>query len=418
MNKLPPISQKIRKIYASGAIALLLFYSIVFNIALLFSEDSANIERLKALGPFHFERFQQGQQGIIEVDPLLTIYDSYHLLPARVKPRISPDWLGETSFFYEDEVELNVFAARYQTAAGQKTFYAIESIGAVDDVDDVKIAMLEASIFLAGLLIVLIIAGFILHTIKQVTQPFIALSHQLDSDLSSDCIQLKLDGTTTLESQLTLDAVNKYRARIHQSIIREKNFTRYVSHELRTPMTVIQGCVSILRKEDLAVVQNQCSRINLALSDMGQLIKTFLLLARNSELEEASIEINETLLQQTLAPLQDAAIANQVELQIELLQDFQLHAEPLLLAVLIQNIVSNSVSCSENGRVSLFLSRDKLEVIDNGVGLDAKPRGYEGFGIGLQIVEDICRRYQWRFALKNNQTQGCTASVHFNPGNP
>ena len=42
----------------------------------------------------------------------------------------------------------------------------------------------------------------------------------------------------------------------------------------------------------------------------------------------------------------------------------------------------------------VFVSEKMVEIIDNGVGLNEKPRGYEGFGIGLQIVNDICQRYQ------------------------
>lgn len=52
-------------------------------------------------------------------------------------------------------------------------------------------------------------------------------------------------------------------------------------------------------------------------------------------------------------------------------------------------------------------------MIDTGIGLDNKPRGYEGFGIGLTIVKDICNKYAWQFSLENNKTQGCIASVKF-----
>ena len=62
---------------------------------------------------------------------------------------------------------------------------------------------------------------------------------------------------------------------------------------------------------------------------------------------------------------------------------------------------------------TVFVSEKMVEIIDNGAGLNEKPRGYEGFGIGLQIVNDICQRYQWQFSLNNNANGGCTARVLF-----
>jgi len=52
-------------------------------------------------------------------------------------------------------------------------------------------------------------------------------------------------------------------------------------------------------------------------------------------------------------------------------------------------------------------------VIDTGVGLGEKARGYEGFGIGLLLVHDICNKYNWRFSLQNNEDAGCCASILF-----
>ena len=81
--------------------------------------------------------------------------------------------------------------------------------------------------------------------------------------------------------------------------------------------------------------------------------------------------------------------------------------------IYLKNLLKNAINCSVEGKVDLFISPEGVEVIDNGVGLDAKPRGYEGFGIGLNIVRDICEKYHWQFTIKNNVGDGCTATVIF-----
>ena len=83
------------------------------------------------------------------------------------------------------------------------------------------------------------------------------------------------------------------------------------------------------------------------------------------------------------------------------------------MTVVLQNLLKNAIACSENGRVTLLVNEYQIEVIDDGLGLDTKPRGYEGFGIGLVLVRDICRKYNWQFSLENNLGKGCTAKVAF-----
>jgi signal transduction histidine kinase len=138
--------------------------------------------------------------------------------------------------------------------------------------------------------------------------------------------------------------------------------------------------------------------------------------------------IDDTWLREITDELSEQITANQVSFAIDLQSTFSIDANPKLFKVLIQNLINNAVACSFQGKVTLQVNTDKLEVIDSGVGLDAKPRGYEGFGIGLVLVEDICRKYGWHFSLVNNSSMldktlveemkaeefaGCRASVTF-----
>ncbi|MEM0911886.1 MAG: ATP-binding protein, partial [Pseudomonadota bacterium] len=88
-------------------------------------------------------------------------------------------------------------------------------------------------------------------------------------------------------------------------------------------------------------------------------------------------------------------------------------ANTLLLSAVIKNLLINAFGCSVNGEVSLTIDERSIQVIDNGIGLGAKPRGYEGFGVGLILVEDICKKYGWKFTLTENKGKGCTARVVF-----
>lgn len=86
------------------------------------------------------------------------------------------------------------------------------------------------------------------------------------------------------------------------------------------------------------------NRIDNAVLEMEQLVHTFLLMARNEDDENISVDISEKTIQKIIRDFEPTIQANQVNFHQELQCDFRLNAQP---------------------------------------------RGYEGFGIGLNIVRDI-----------------------------
>jgi signal transduction histidine kinase len=136
-------------------------------------------------------------------------------------------------------------------------------------------------------------------------------------------------------------------------------------------------------------------------------------MARNEDDGLINVTVSDDFIKEIVKDFEATIKANNVLFHQELQCDFDLSVQPLLFSAVIKNLLKNAINCSIDGNVSLFISPQRIDVIDNGIGLEAQPRGYEGFGIGLNIVRDICEKYQWQFSIKNNQTYGCTASVIF-----
>jgi signal transduction histidine kinase len=183
-------------------------------------------------------------------------------------------------------------------------------------------------------------------------------------------------------------------------------------------MTVIKGTLSILNRQNNQMIEKQTLRIKQAVIDMEQLTNTFLLLARNDEQLATPFTVDEAYITLQMSDVEHLLRANNTQFNLQLQQPINMIAEPVLFNVLIKNLLINAINCTFEGRVSLFIDNSQLNVIDSGIGLDNKPRGYEGFGIGLIIVKDICEKYNWQFELNNNVTQGCTASVKFQAPGP
>lgn len=416
MTKHRPISQMISRVYYIGGVALLLLYSLVFNTAVVLTENLQSERRLEIVAPYHFQHYEQGKTGPIKISSIETIYDDINLLPIPLQRRINEGLDGAESFHLEEHLDISeyvVFATQVVTPTGKKTVYAVETPDAVEW-DDLNFFAVEVAVFVLGFLVLLVIAGFIVRAASKISEPFIQLASRLESITESDFGLIEMDNITSIELEQTLTSLNNYRTRIRELLAREKSFTRYVSHELRTPMTVVKGALSILRKQDNDKALKQADRIHQAIEQMEQLTQTFLLLARNEDRANPKVEVNNELIEKLKNDIQNKAEVNQTQVEFDLDKDFVLAAEPLLLYSAIHNILLNAVNSTLQGQVQVSIEQSGVQVIDNGVGLKATVRGYDGFGVGLLLVKDICQKYNWQFELiDNTDTKGCCAKINF-----
>jgi len=405
-----PISRKITKIFITGAAILLIFYTVVVENIVLYTENYNSERRLNIVAPFHLKYVQRHDKPqVIVIDPLIKVYSHYYLLPDFVKQQIDSQWLGTTRFVLSNNDEYGVFASMLKTG---RIVYAVEQTTQIEWGDG-EFIIVEVALFVFGLCLFLITAGFIINMSNRIAKPFTSLAIQLQDETDEQLSAINVDGELSQELTQTLEGINFSRARIKEALLREQSFTRYVSHELRTPMTVIKGCLSLLRRHNDPSVDKQVVRINNALNDMEQLTQTFLLLARDTQQTPNTITIDEDYLGNILDSIDKRVQSNNVLFEHELLQTVSLNAEPILVTSLLTNLLFNAINCSIDGHVKLTITSDSIQVIDDGVGLNKKARGYDGFGIGLNVVNDICQKYHWQFSLTNNATQGCCALVTF-----
>lgn len=404
-------SSKIIRIYLIGASILLGFYMFAFHSGTMLTENAVMERRINMVADFHFARFQQGEQGAIAIDPLLTIYDDYHQLPNHIRSEIGPGWTGSTQVLLEDDSEFQVLAARLQSNS-TKTVYAVEYTNAVEW-NDTRLIFIELTIALIGLVVFLLTALYMVKAARHIALPFLHLSQTLETDTLCNFEQIHPVGEKSRELLQIIKGLNTYRSGLAIQLEREKSFTRYVSHELRTPMMIIKGAISNLRQQSGGVESKAMKKIEKATEQMQALTQTFLMLAREEAPQSETTDIDTLFVTQIQMELEDTICANEINFQWHLESVVSLSAQPLLIKAVILNLLKNAFACSVQGHVSLVIRKHGIEVIDDGVGLDAKTRSYEGFGIGLVLVTDICKKYDWRFSLKNNDGKGCTATLAF-----
>nr|MDC2855141.1 hypothetical protein [Ningiella sp. W23] len=96
MFKSKPISQIIIKVYLLGALILLAFYGCLFYYTVLYTENQASEQRLALKAPYHLKLFQKSENTKIKIDPILTIYNTYEILPKKLKIKLTPTgWVSK-----------------------------------------------------------------------------------------------------------------------------------------------------------------------------------------------------------------------------------------------------------------------------------------------------------------------------------
>ncbi|ALU45175.1 sensor histidine kinase [Pseudoalteromonas rubra] len=394
-----------------GAVLLISVYTLILSTIIMYTENRSSEHRLAIVAPYHFDKLAKVPFTQYQVNPLLTLYAGFDILPSKIQTSLSPQWTGITTLQLDDESEFSILAYSIDHEAGKQIYYAVEDVNPVEW-DDTELIFVEFGIATAGILLFLLATYLIRLQAEHLAKPLQELVHHISDHDKDDCDTDIVTRNSCLEIYQIETAVNHYRHRMKQMLHREQTFTRYVSHELRTPMMAIKGNVSVLQKR--SGNNKQLNGINAALDTVNELIHTFLCLARQPEITHQSIEVDDEWVSDMTMALQKKCEANQVDLSWKLLQPCQLECEPVLLRTLIHNLLDNAINCTLGGQVDLFVSQSSIIVVDSGIGLTDKPRGYDGFGVGLQIVEDICAKYHWEFRLENNPSKGCKAIVLMN----
>jgi len=208
---------------------------------------------------------------------------------------------------------------------------------------------------------------------------------------------------------------------------REQRFTRYASHELRTPVAIIKGAGELL---ELSGVQHKAvDRIQRSVTDMERLIETFLTLARQENVvpdrpTNVGMVVGDAVARQ-MPQLESKGLA----LRLTAADDVEVPVPDTVVRVLVDNLLVNAIRHTHAGEVTVTVERGAISVLDSGPGIPeetlsdirreyVRGKDSQGYGMGLAIVEDLCSRYNWRFELRNRDSQGLLARLTFAPFAP
>lgn len=248
-------------------------------------------------------------------------------------------------------------------------------------------------------LLLLIFIGlflFVFWLLKRANEPMVLLSawaERLKHDDQLNQQTFPIAELNDLAKQLKsgVDRITEYN-------LREQQFLKHASHELRTPLATIQACLDTLDFKLSGAEQATVQRALKASSDMSRLSSTLLWLARESEKPIEKSPVNLQAFCEKQISDHQYLIANRAVTIESFIEDATINIEEDLLVIVFANLLRNACQFTMEGAIRIHLNQDGFS-IENPIDVDADHRSaeFQSFGLGLQLVERICQKLDWKF---------------------
>lgn len=263
---------------------------------------------------------------------------------------------------------------------------------------------------------------------RRVVEPLRSLADRVAAREADDAGRLA-EGEADDEVGALARALDAYEVRVRDLLERERQFTDQASHELRTPITVIAGASELLLADPALALaaRSRIERIRRATEEMGELVETFLWLARDpgaltgSPGPRASLaEVVRKVVDSQSVWLEGKAVALRVAVE----QDSPCPEPERLFAIVLANLVRNACQHTAHGTIEVRIVPGGVTVLDTGPGLDPGAREHPfarqhaagdapgpRHGLGLSLVATLCERQGWTVTLAGRDGGGTVATL-------
>jgi len=259
-------------------------------------------------------------------------------------------------------------------------------------------------------------------------KPLKNLSVQLSRKQVDDLTPINLHEMPKELSQLVV-TINALLNRLHNSFIREQQFSADAAHELRTPISLLKVQLHNLQVENKK--QLDLRPLSDGIERMGLVIEQILSLYRHSPdqltAKEEDVDLY-SMTQQIMANYYDQFAAKEQRISLSGEEGMTVRGNQFALETLIQNIITNASKYTPNQgeiKIEIVKKNDFINVIieDSGPGIpqDLRERVFERFyrvhgdrhnsgilgsGLGLAIVKLIADLHHAKITLHTSATLG------------
>lgn len=289
---------------------------------------------------------------------------------------------------------------------------------------------------------VIVVIGLLLSgrwIAKKILSPLAYFIEEVKQIKSSNLHFRVQEGKNKDEITLLAQNFNNLMEHLEQAFVLQRTFVANASHELRTPVTrmIISAELSLSQEREK---QEYRKALNSVLEDAEKMegIITGLVNLAQTDLEFSSSALSPVRIDEILWVLQNewkqsAGLNLQIDMQnlSENERDLLIKANPALLHIALNNIISNAFKFSDNKPVHCLLDLQataiELSFTDQGTGIAedvlteifkpfysaAAESRHRGNGMGLYMAHKIITLYKGQISAKSKKGEGTTIKVVF-----
>jgi len=301
---------------------------------------------------------------------------------------------------------------------------------------DIRIELIRkiiGSFFLPAVFFVPIVFLLVWFGTTKSLMPLITLSKLVDRRDTNDLTPIEMEETLPKEVTPLMVAFNQLLERVSKGLQREREFTDNAAHELRTPLAAMKTQTQVLLKK-INKLENKEGLDNLehSIDRATHMVEQLLSFARIQSPAQSfeSVELS-NIIQTVLEVEAPLAVNKDIELIAEIIPNINIYGNGAALSIMVRNIVDNAIKFTpRKGSISIFLRENDnvivFSVLDSGIGIpdNKKDKAFkrfyrrdsgktEGSGLGLSMVDWICKTHNAKIELKNNEPSGLIANVTF-----
>jgi two-component system OmpR family sensor kinase len=216
-------------------------------------------------------------------------------------------------------------------------------------------------------------------------------------------------------------------APMKESIENMNRFIEDTTHEFNTPISTILTNIELLDTLYECEGKQEMKRIEIASKTLSRLYEdlSYLKLNHNYHREIEALDISQ-LIYERIEYFNTLIEAKQLDLTLNIKKDIVLDMDRNDAIRMIDNLLSNAIKYNKKeGILNITLTKNRLSILDSGVGIKKEDielihgrfkranMSEGGFGIGLDIVNQVVERYGFRFHIISIYTKNTEVIIEW-----